>query len=275
MKNEKRKKLTKEEKKRRINEIVDNLRLIDDALMTVVLQKTECAELVLRIIMNKNDLKVTSCKSQYNVKNLRGRSARLDVYATDSTGKIYNIEVQRSEREDLAKRSRYYSSLIDADNLVPTENYSEIPDTYVIFITETDFYGEGEALYEIERTIKGKNNTLFNDGSHIVFVNSQVQNDTALGKLMKDFYCVKPEDMNYDILAEEAKNHKYERGRKRVCKSIEDFAKELAEEGKEETSIKIAVKLLSKGNYSLEDIAEITELSLDKIKKLAENTQNN
>lgn len=59
----------------------------------------ECAELVLRIIMNKEDLKVLHSKTEYVIQNLQGRSVRLDVKATDSENKEYDIEVQRADKE--------------------------------------------------------------------------------------------------------------------------------------------------------------------------------
>ena len=58
-----------------------------------------CVELVLRIILNKDDLQVTEAHTQDFLANLRNRSVRLDVLATDSTGKKYNIEIQRADKE--------------------------------------------------------------------------------------------------------------------------------------------------------------------------------
>ena len=76
---------------------------------------------------------------------------RLDIYATDSENKKYNIEIQRADKGAGAKRARYNSSLIDS-NILPTgfevENLAE---TYVIFITENDVIGKNKPIYHIER----------------------------------------------------------------------------------------------------------------------------
>ncbi len=56
-----------------------------------------CTELVLHIVLNKPDLKVQEVKVQYTIKNLQGRSVRLDIYATDGSGKKYNIEIQKAD----------------------------------------------------------------------------------------------------------------------------------------------------------------------------------
>ena len=46
-----------------------------------------------------------------------------------------------------------------------------------------------------------QNGADFGDGTHIVYVNSKVQDDTPLGKLMQDFYCKDPARMHYSELA--------------------------------------------------------------------------
>ena len=47
------------------------------------------------------------------------RSIRMDVYAMDEENVVYNTKMQQKRRNDLAKRSRYYQSMIDAALLEP------------------------------------------------------------------------------------------------------------------------------------------------------------
>ena len=116
---------------------------------------------------------------------------RLDVYAEDTNGTKYDIEIQRSDGGANPRRARYISSMIDSDTLLTGDDYSRLPESFVIFITETDVLKGNQPLYIIDRTINGTADK-FNDGSHIIYVNSQIQNDTRLGKLMRDFTCVDP-----------------------------------------------------------------------------------
>ena len=67
--------------------------------------------------------------------------------------------------------------------------------------------GKGLPLYRIERCIL-ETDELFDDGSHILYVNGAYRDDTPLGKLMHDFSCTQPSDMNYGILAERARYFK-------------------------------------------------------------------
>lgn len=74
------------------------------------------AELVLRIITGKPDLVLLKCETQADMKRVTGaRSVCLDAYATDSTGKKYDIEVQRSDNGADPYRARYHSSMLDIE----------------------------------------------------------------------------------------------------------------------------------------------------------------
>ena len=63
---------------------------------------------------------------------------RFDVFARDSKGREYDIEIQRADRGAEPKRARYNSALMDANALKTGEDVGKLRDTYVIFITEND-----------------------------------------------------------------------------------------------------------------------------------------
>ena len=176
-------------------------RLLDDDFMSKVFEDTECAEFLLQIILNRDDLKVKKSNSQYNIKNLQGRTVRLDILAVDRQNRVYNIEIQRNDKGAGVKRARYNSGVIDANVTEPGEQYEKLNETYVIFITENDVLGHGLPIYHIDRVIKEIGES-FGDESHIIYVNSQIKDETALGKLMHDFSCTSAKDMFYEVLAD-------------------------------------------------------------------------
>jgi hypothetical protein len=182
-------------------ERLHNLRLLDDDFMTKVFEDTKCAEFLLQIILKRDDLKVTKSTSQYGIKNLQGRSVRLDILAVDQKNHVYNIEIQRSDHGAGVKRARYNSSLIDANVTEPGEQYEALNESYVIFITENDVLGKSLPIYHIERTVT-ETGEPFGDEEHIVYVNSQIRNKTSLGMLMHDFACTAAsEGWGYGIVA--------------------------------------------------------------------------
>lgn len=173
-----------DKKREKILQRIQDFRLLDDDFMTKCFENNiECTELILRIIMDKPDLQVNEARTQYTIKNLQGRSVRLDVDATDKEERKYNIEIQRADSGAGSKRARYNSSLIDANVLLPGDNPDDLPETYVIFITENDVIGKNKPLYHINRWIE-ETGEIFKDGSHIIYVNGACKDDTPLGWLM-------------------------------------------------------------------------------------------
>ena len=92
------------------------------------------------------------------------------------------MEIQRSDYGAGVHRARYHSSCMDVENLSAGQKFEELPVTYTIFLTETDFYGKGLAFYPVERMNMGTNE-LFDDGEHILYVNGEYRDDSDIGKL--------------------------------------------------------------------------------------------
>ena len=133
----------KEQEHQQDLEKIKLFRYMDDDFMTVCLEDNyEGVELILQIVLQRSDIKVISIRTQEVMKNLKGRSAILDVRAVDSTTKEYDIEIQRKDAGAGAKRARHNSSLLDAHILRAGEDTDIMPDSYVIFITENDVMGK-------------------------------------------------------------------------------------------------------------------------------------
>ena len=68
-------------------------------------------------------------------------------------------------------------------------------ETFVIFITENDVMKADLPIYHIDRVVK-ETGKLFKDEAHIIYVNSQIKDETKLGRLMHDFSCTNAKDMH-------------------------------------------------------------------------------
>ena len=240
------------------------LRLLDDDFMQKVFEDKACTELLLQIILKRADLKVLHVKGQQDIKNLQGRSVTLDILAVDTDNKVYNIEIQRSDKGAAVKRARYNSSLIDSNVTEPGEQYENLCESYIIFITENDIMKEGLPIYHVDRTVieTGK---LFGDEAHIIYVNSQIHDESALGKLMYDFYCTDAGKMNYEILADRVRYFKEdEKGVATMSRVME----EMRNETERAKAIKDAKGMLESGKLTYEEIAKIAELTIDEVRAL-------
>ena len=240
-------------------------RLLDDDFLTKCFEgDTASIELVLQIVLEKPDLKVLDVRTQVFVENLLNRSVRLDILATDNTGAKLNVEVQRSDKGAGRKRARYNSSMMDANLLKKSEDFDKLPETWVIFITENDVMGKGLPLYPIERCFLGTGEK-FEDGSHILYVNGAYRGDTPVGKLMHDFSCTDAKDMYYGTLADRVRFFKESKeGIEIMCRAMEDMRNQTLKEGMKE----VALRMLAAGKYAIEEIVNISGLSLEEVKQL-------
>ena len=248
---------------------IKSLRLIDDDFMRIFFDGyIEGAELLLKVILDRDDIKVDDVRTQKELKNIKGRTVWLDIYATDGSGNKHDIEIQRDDRGACPKRARYLSSMVDSDMIKEGESFDNLRENYVIFITENDVIGMNEPIYHIDSVIR-EPNVQFEDGRHIIYVNGSIRNnETALGRLMHDFYCTDAKDMCYKELAERVRDFKEtEKGVDSMC----EIWDEVRNEGEIKRACEIAVNLIKSGKLSLEEIAEMSGLSLDKVRELAGN----
>jgi predicted transposase/invertase (TIGR01784 family) len=146
----------------------------------------------------------------------------------DSDGKRFNVEVQGDDSGASCKRARYHSSMVDVNMLKKGKKFEKLRDSYVIFITKNDYFESGQPIYHVERMVC-ETRAQFGDGSHIVYVNGRYKGNDAIGKLIHDFWCKNPDDMNYSQLAEGVRYYKeVEGGREKMCEAVEKYAEEMA-----------------------------------------------
>ena len=259
-------------------ELIENFRLMDDDFMSKCLENApECIELMLQIILGKKDLKVVKSQTEYPIKSLQGRGVRFDVFARDSKGREYDIEIQRANDGADPKRARYNSALMDANALKSGEDFGRLRDTYVIFITENDVMSGGKEVYHVNRKIEELSCGNFGDGTHIIYVNGATRSATEIGKLVHDLLCRDAAKMYFDVLRKQVSQFKNsEEGRRTMCEVVERIAERRAAEsraegerkGKRETMLATAKRLLANGKLVLKEIAQCTGLSLAQVKKL-------
>lgn len=212
-----------EQKKIRFLEKIKQLRLMDDTFFNSCFDgNIPCMEVVLRTVLGNDRLRVTEVITQQSVPNLYGRAVRFDALATDGET-IYDVEIQRSDEGAIPRRARFNSSMIDSREVSKGMLFPDLPETYVIFITEHDVWKCGKPLYKVRRTFEDTED-VFDDGAHILYVNGECQNESPLGRLMHDFFCSDPNDMYSDVLAERVRFFKEdEKGVAAMCKVMEEI----------------------------------------------------
>ena len=211
------------QKKNRYLEKIKQLRLMDDTFFNSCFDgNIPCMEVVLRAVLGNDRLRVTEVITQQSVPNLYGRAVRFDALATDGET-IYDVEIQRSDEGANPRRARFNSSMIDSREVSKGTLFPDLPETYVIFITEHDVWKRGKPLYTVRRTFEDTEE-VFNDGTHILYVNGECQSESPLGRLMHDFFCSDPNDMYSDVLAERVRFFKEdEKGVAAMCNVMKEI----------------------------------------------------
>ena len=234
------------------------------------------------------------------------RAVRMDVYAMDEEKSVYNTEMQQKKRTDLAKRSRYYQSMIDAGLLEPgIPDYNQLNNSYIIIITPFDLFGYGRYVYTFRAGCLEEPDCCLEDGAVRIFLNTRGKNDGEVSKELVGFlryvedttdemaadmdserikrihnrvrkvkaseevgvkYMQAWEERYYD--KEEARQEGLEEGRQEGLEEGRQEGREIGkQEGKQEAIKNLIRKKLKKGS-SAEEIADILEEELGMIQGL-------
>ena len=260
-----------EDRYEKYKRILAGLTIMSDIFMRNVLKKRECTEYILRVIMDKEGLEVKEQVLQKDYKNLQGRSAVLDCVARDTESKQYDVELQQEEEGASVRRARYHSGLLDMNTLEAGQDFDELPESYVIFITRDDVLGYGLPIYHINKKIEEVTED-FQDGAHIIYVNAKIKDkEPALGRLMHDLQCRTADEMFSEILAERVRELKEApKGVEDMCREMDEIYNEGIEIGEtrgEQKAKKETVMTLASMGMSVDKISQAVKESMDQIQQ--------
>ncbi len=218
------------------------------------------------------------------------KGIRLDVYARNQT-QAFNLEMQTSDTKELPERARYYQGVIDVDSLNSGEKYSQLKDSYIIFICISDIFHKGLAQYTFENIcIENKDLSLNDRARKYFFISDNC--DTITNEEQKAFLRLlttnkSSSDFTEKIahLTEDAKHNlewkrqymEWERqrtydyengkeaGRTEGLKLGRDEGFRL---GRDEERSKIALSMLNR-NMPLSEVAAILDTTEEKVMELA------
>ena len=262
-----------EARERRV-ERVRNLTLMSDVFMSVALNDIPACQYVLRILTGIKTLKVKEVRTQAKISKTASRDAVLDVLAEDETGRLYDLEIQQLDTVDHARRTRFYSAMIDSSYLEKGKTYSDLPEVYVIYVSETDLWKAGYTTYELEKKFR-KSNVSYDDGQHVLYINAAVNDGSETAKLMDYFKTADPDDMEHGELSQRVHFLKCDEGglsemcevTERIYKmGREDGRDEGRAEGREEEKQATARNLFKLG-IPVETIAKAVEVNINLVKE--------
>ncbi|MCM1276859.1 MAG: Rpn family recombination-promoting nuclease/putative transposase [Lachnospiraceae bacterium] len=214
--------------------LVAQFNLMDDTFFSVVMEHNDAAEYLLSQLLGRN-IKIIENKTQYSIRNVESHSIVLDALVEDDEHNIYDVEVQVGDKDNHERRIRYYRTAIDWSYLEKGRDYSELPEVYMIFISDFDPFDMKKVHYEITQSVKGTDRS-YDSGVHIHYFNTTVKDETFLSELMHYLADSDPESNHFGALSQQVKYHKVQNeGVSFMCKAVEEYAATKKIEGKIET----------------------------------------
>ena len=273
---------------------VDELTFTDDGMFQAVLHNPEiCAELVERLLHIKvghveyPELEKT-IKPFYSTKGVR-----LDVYLKDED-KIIDVELQSYPQEALGKRTRYYQSMIDMDSLMKGQDYTELKESYVLFICKKDPFFKDEEnknsyglpCYTFQNICKENNGVKLNDKSLKVIYNASAYEQEKDEKIKAFLHYISTNEPGEDDfsnrlsdLVEIIKDNEIFRS-DYAAMNLHDWdimrmaKREGIAEGAQQKAIETATNMLN-DKIPVQNIARYVDLPLEQIQKLSEKLASN
>ena len=214
----------------RTMEFVQKLRPIDNAFFPVLGQDPGVMEEILRVILNDNTLTVEKVIAEYTLPNLPGRGVRLDSFCETGDGHRINVEVQKADDDDHIRRCRYNAAGMTWKEAEKGTRFKDLPDVCVVYITEHDFLHGGRTVYHVDKILR-ENGSIIDDGSSVIYVNTAVNDGSAISDLMRCFLQKTVNDPRFPRLSKRVHQYKNtEKGAAEMCEELERYIDEITEE---------------------------------------------
>ena len=204
------------------------------------------------------------------------RGVRLDVYVKDSD-KVFDIELQNFT-DLLGLRTRYYQSMIDADNLIKGEHYSDLPQSFIIFICTQDPFKQDLPIYTFQNRCNENTDILLEDKTIKKFFNANSYNkeeDVEIKAFLEYICKQEPVDAFTKEIHSLVHKIKLQEQNKKEYETMnihdQDTFYRGKKEGIQEKAIETARKFLAMG-LTFEQVAEGTSLPLETVEELAKNS---
>ena len=262
-----------------IQDAARNLRVIDDAFFRLLAEKPEVCQEILRTILDDPKLEVINVDAQSLVQSMH-REVYLDAECKLGNGNICNIEMQKGRKEDDIRRTRFHASALTANRTEKGTNFKDIPDVTVVYITEYDALGNGQAVTHVSRCMETIEGFLpLDDGEDIIFANTVVKDGSKVSELLS--LMVKTEafnDARFPGLSDAVGYYKLTRGGfMEVCKIIRDLNQQMygdqyvvaREEGRQEGRISTIMQFINKG-HSEEEANAVFECTKEELEAVRE-----
>ena len=247
----------------------EELTLADDFMFYQVMQDDKICIGVLERLLKIDIDHIERQELQKEIKPYyQSKYIKLDVYVKNDN-KIYDIEIQNEDMDELPKRVRYYQSMIDANELLKGMEYRKLPESIIIFICTSDPFGKELPQYTFKNVCMEEKKLILQDESTKYFFNVKAADkveDIEIRAFLDYINTKKPTDsftQEIDAAVNTVKQNEALRGIY-MCEPIR------IQDAKWAARVEAAKNLLRIGLGTHEQIAQVQDLPLKKVQELAE-----
>ena len=257
-----------------VESIVARLRAIDDIMFRKLCENIAFVEEILRVILEDDKITVVEVIPQDSIQNLRGRSVVLDAYCKLGNGSYCNVEVQRSDSDDHFRRVRYHAACITANVVDPGEQFEQVDDLVVVYISEFDPFDEGRTVYHVRNMVEETGRAVL-DGLREIYVNTKHNDGSEIAELMQCLLEPVVTNPKFPTLAQELQAEKGNvKGDESMCQLVEEYAqkraKEYGEQQKAEGFLEALISLVNEQLLDPIDAARKANMSESEFMKLVQ-----
>lgn len=127
----------------RIREEAKKLNPIDDVFFQVMAEDKLVCQEILQTILEDPGLEVVKVVPQRELRNLQGRSVRLDAECILGNGTHADVEVQKQDDDNHQRRVRYNAACLTTNITNPGIKFKKVPDVITVYIAVLIFLEEG------------------------------------------------------------------------------------------------------------------------------------
>ena len=222
---------------------IRDFRPIDDPFFEALAMDPEVCQEMLRTILEDDELIVEEVRTQESIRNLYGRSARLDALCRLGDNSLCNIEIQRADNDDHLKRARYNASIITVRESKAGEKFLDVRKVYVVFVSEFDFLKGNKTIYHIDKVIR-ETGEVIDDGLYEIFVNTTIDDGSDIADLMSCFTKKEVKNPKFPVLSKRVTELKEDKGGYTAMSKIMDEYVDLC---MKREHIEKIIKMIQKG----------------------------
>ena len=265
----------------------EDLTITDDFMFCKVMSDPDICKELLEILLHIKIERLVFQEPQKSFKlTSESRGIRLDVYVKDSN-RVFDIELQTTNERNLELRTRYYQGVMDISELEKGEFFSNMKESYIIFICMFDPFGADMPIYTVKQTFAENDKLIFNDKTHKIFYNvkafEKIANDVET-KAFLEYLCKHQPTSKFTDTLERAvyrnrNNQNWRKDYMTLAYNLSLAAEKAFENGfsageergismgVQQAKLETAKKFLAMG-LSVEQVADGTGLSPEEIEKL-------